>query len=289
VNRALRDKLSAQFGSAVLHMDAAAGGDINQTFLITLADGRKLFVKTHDQPPAGMYVCEARGLAFLRDASALRVPAALFASDADASGPACLVLEYLERGQRTATFDEALGAGLAALHRSGAASFGLDHDNYLALLPQDNTPMSSWPRFYAERRIAPQLELARRNGRIGAPLARRLEALCDKLEAYAGPEEPPARLHGDLWGGNLLCDERGQPTLIDPAVYGGHREIDLAMMRLFGGFSQRVFDAYMAAYPLAPGYLERVPLYQLYPLLIHVNLFGGSYVQQVARLLTQLP
>jgi fructosamine-3-kinase len=283
----LRAKLAAELGSPVLHVRAAASGDINQTFGIELGDGRKLFVKTHHSPPAGMYVCEARGLRWLAEARALHVPEVLLASDADPEGPACLVLETIEPGRRSANFDEVLGSGLARIHQTGAADFGLDHDNYLALLPQHNASLPSWPRFYAERRLAPQTELASRSGRITTKLARQLETLCAKLETLVGPAEPPARLHGDLWGGNLLCDAQGDPCLIDPAVYAGHREIDLAMMRLFGGFSERVFAAYHAAYPLAPGYRERVPLYQLYPLLVHVNLFGGHYASQVEQLIAR--
>jgi fructosamine-3-kinase len=287
MNEALRGKLADRLGSPLTRVTAAIGGDINQTFAIELRDGRSLFVKTHAAPPTGMYPCEARGLAWLAEPNVLRVPEVFLACDADEQGPACLVLESIASGRRGTDFDEALGQGLAALHRAGAPSFGLDHANYIALLAQDNTPLPTWARFYAERRIAPQAKLARDNGRIARPLAGKLERLCASLERWLGPEEPPARLHGDLWGGNLLCDERGAPCLIDPAVYGGQREIDLAMMRLFGGFGARVFAAYEAAFPLAPEASERVSLYQLYPLLVHVNLFGGSYVPQVERALAR--
>ena len=284
MNAELRSKLELQLGSAVRAMTAAGGGDINQTFALQLHDGRRLFVKTHPRPPAGMYSCEARGLQWLAEAKALRVPEVVFVSEADALGPACLVLEQIAPNRRNSDFDEQLGRGLAALHRHGAGGFGLDHPNFIALLEQDNTPAASWARFYAERRIGAQSELAQRQGRIGHTLARKLEALCAKLEQRVGPSEPPARLHGDLWGGNLLCDDQGGPCLIDPAVYGGHREIDLAMMRLFGGFSERAFAAYAEAFPLAPGHRERIELYQLYPLLVHVNLFGGHYAAQVDRI-----
>jgi fructosamine-3-kinase len=287
VNPELQAKLTLLLGSAITSVAAAGGGDINQTFALQLRDGRKLFVKTHPSSPAGMYGCEARGLSWLAEARALRVPAVQLESEADELGPACLVLEHVAIGRRSANFDEALGQGLAALHRFGAPSFGLEHANYLALLEQDNRPLPTWARFYAERRLAPQARLARRSGRIGARLEHELELLCAKLEQLVGPDEPPARLHGDLWSGNLLCDAQGAPCLIDPAVYGGHREIDLAMMRLFGGFSERAFAAYDAAYPLAPGHRERVPLYQLYPLLVHVNLFGGHYASQVEHLLSR--
>src|SRR5690606_30251837 len=127
-----------------------------------------------------------------------------------------------------------LGRGLAALHRFGAASFGLDQPNFIGSLPQDNTPAGDWTEFFRERRLLPQVERAIENGRAPAALAQGFDRLFDRLPELVGPAEPPARLHGDLWGGNLHVDERGLPCLIDPAVYGGHREMDLAMMRLFG-------------------------------------------------------
>ncbi|HEY2734914.1 MAG TPA: fructosamine kinase family protein [Polyangiales bacterium] len=280
----MRAKLAARLGSEIASVHAADGGDINQCFRIELRDRRRLFVKTHAAPPAGMYAAEAHGLAWLAEAHALRVPAVVFVDD---EPPACLVLEAIESGPRARDFDEALGTGLAALHRFGAASFGLDRPNYIALLAQDNSTRPTWSRFYAEQRIGPQTALASSKQRIDAALARRLERLTDAFDALLGPEEAPSRLHGDLWGGNLLCDERGAPCLIDPAVYAGHREIDLAMMRLFGGFGERVFEAYDEAFPLAPDHAERVALYQLYPLLVHVNLFGGSYVSQVERVVNR--
>jgi fructosamine-3-kinase len=282
MKRALADKLAACLGSPVVRGAAAAGGDINQAFTAELQDGRRVFVKTQSAALPGLFPCEARGLAWLAEPRALRVPAVLHASDADALGPACLVLELIDSARPGPRHDEQLGAGLAALHRAGAPGFGFEQDNYLATLPQDNRPCARWSAFYADQRIRPQVERAQR-GELGKPLAHRLEQLIARLPELVGPDEPPARLHGDLWGGNAIRDEQGAPVLIDPAVYGGHREVDLAMMRLFGGFSERVFAAYQAAYPLAPGHAERVPLYQLYPLLVHVNLFGGSYVSGVER------
>lgn len=287
MNGALKAKLEQQLGSPISQVRAAGGGDINQTFALELRDGRKLFLKTHPNPPPAMYPCEARGLEWLGESGALRVPQVLIACDADDLGPACLVMEQIEVGRRGAAFDEALGQGLAALHRYGAPDYGLDHANYIALLEQDNTGMQSWARFYAERRLQPLTRLALSAGRVSAVLAHKVDALCSKLERLVGAVEPPARLHGDLWGGNLLCDEHGLPCLIDPAVYGGHREIDLAMMRLFGGFSERMFAAYAEVYPLDHGHRERVPLYQLYPLLVHVNLFGGHYSAQVEHCLSR--
>jgi fructosamine-3-kinase len=152
-------------------------------------------------------------------------------------------------------------------------------------LPQSNAPAPTWAEFYRARRIEPQLRRAADDGVASARMLRDGERLLAVMEERVGPPEPPSRLHGDLWGGNLLVDERGDPCLIDPAVHGGHRELDLAMMHLFGGFGARVFEAYDEAFPLAPGHEQRIPLYQLYFLLVHVNLFGGSYVGSVERAL----
>jgi len=281
---ALVAAVESALGSAVVTWDAMGGGDINAAHEARLADGRMIFVKSNDDAPKGMFAAEARGLSWLAEARALRVPSVL------AETQDFLVLEHLAPGRRRPDFDEALGRGLADLHRKGAESFGLDHDNFIGRLPQANAPLPTptWAEFYRERRLLPQLRLAV-DGRRASPAMRRgFDRLLPRLEEIVGPPEPPARLHGDLWGGNAMVDERGQPCLIDPAVYGGHREVDLGMMRLFGGFSGRVFAAYEEAFPLPPGSEARVPLYQLYFLMVHVNLFGGSYVASVEQALDRL-
>jgi fructosamine-3-kinase len=284
----LAAKLSQLLGEPVSRLQPAAGGDINQAFVVTLANGRNLFAKTHPAALPQMFRREAEGLAWLAEASALRVPRVIVASEADAEGPACLVLEYIQPAPRGGVqWNERLGRGLATLHRHGAREFGFHDANYLASLPQDNTPYARWPEFYAERRLAPLVELAERRGLLPPALVRRLELLYTRLPALVGDAEPPARLHGDLWSGNVLATASGEPVLIDPAVYGGHREIDLAMMRLFGGFEARVFAAYDETYPLTPDHADRVALYQLYPLLAHVNLFGASYVPQLDHTLAR--
>jgi len=200
--------------------------------------------------------------------------------------PAYLALELLTPAKRRPDFDEALGRSLAALHAFGAATFGLDHDNFIGRLAQSNAVADDWATFYWASRLEPQLRLATDHGLIDEGTRSSFDGLRRVLSERVGPEESPSRLHGDLWGGNLHVDETGQSCLIDPAVYGGHREIDLAMMRLFGGFGERAFAAYREAWPLAPGAAERVSLYQLYPLLVHVNLFGGSYLGSVKRALS---
>lgn len=281
---ALRGALEGSLDARVIEAKRLAGGDINDAFEVLLSDDRRIFVKTHPNPPEGMFQAEARGLAWLDEANAIRVPRVLAVSD---GRPAFLALELLRSAKRRSDFDETLGRALATLHAFGAPSFGLEHDNFIGRLAQSNRPHSDWVSFYWSERIEPQLQLASDRGRIRISTLRRFEVLERALPDLVGPPEPPARLHGDLWGGNLHVDESGAPCLIDPAVYGGHREVDLAMMRLFGGFGHRVFAAYQETYPLPAVAEQRVPLYQLYPLLVHVNLFGGSYVSSIERALRE--
>lgn len=283
VRYAVERALSAK----IQHSSPLGGGDINDAFRVQLTDGRSVFVKQNLSAPRTMFPREARGLAFIDEAKALRVPEVLAVSSEADDGPAFLALAYLVSGPRQRGFDEALGRGLAALHRFGAPSFGLDYGNFIGSLPQRNQTWSTWHEFYRHERLEPLLERALAQGLADAGLAQKFDKLYAKLADLCGPAEPPARLHGDLWGGNLHVDEDGAPVLIDPAVYGGHREIDLAMMRLFGGFGADVFSAYREAYPLAPGHADRVPLYQLYPLLVHLNLFGAGYRGGVERALSR--
>lgn len=280
---ALERALARRFDVPVRSAERLSGGDINDAFAVTLADGRSVFVKTNDRSPPGMFDAEARGLAWLAEARALRLPEVLGVGGA--GEPPYLALELLTPGRRRARFDEELGQGLAALHRFGAARFGLDHDNFIGSLPQSNRSADTWLDFFQSERLEPELALAVDSGRADAGLRRGFERLFRRLPELIAPAEPPSRLHGDLWAGNLHVDGAGAPTLIDPAAYAGHREMDLAMMRLFGGYSERTFAAYAEAFPLAPGAEERVGLHQLYPLMVHVNLFGGGYARQVQGIL----
>lgn len=259
-----------------------SGGDIGNAHRLELSDGRTCFVKSYGASGGAMIEAEAAGLRWLRRANAIRVPTVIAARTAE---PALLVLEWIETGAAGPRFDEQLGQALAQLHSKGPAEFGWDRDNFIGRLPQSNRRHGSWASFYARERIEPQLRMARESGALSASLTKDADSLIDRLPELCGPRETPARLHGDLWGGNSMVDAEGRPCLIDPAVYGGHREIDLAMMRLFGGFSKRVFDAYHEARPLAPGHEDRTALYQLYPLLVHLNLFGGGYAGSVERIL----
>jgi fructosamine-3-kinase len=266
----IKEQIHQALDATIVKASSVSGGCINQAYCCELADSRRVFVKTNSGCDPTMFALEARGLEWLAEPNAIRIPKVL------AIGTEYLVLEYLEGG-RASDFEVCFGQGLARLHQAGAESFGLREHNYLATLAQDNTREEDWATFYVERRLRPLLRLAIDQGFAPASWIAEFETLFARMPELIGDAEPPARLHGDLWSGNVHSDEKGAPVLIDPAVYGGHREIDLAMLKLFGSPSRRFFSAYEEVWPLSPGHTERVALYQLYPLLAHVNLFGGGY------------
>ncbi len=278
---ALSARLADQLGAPVQNAQSVYGGDINQSARFECG-GVPYFVKWNASAPPAMFPTEAHGLRLLAGAKALRVPAVIGQGDADGACPAFLVLEWIETGGgRSERTLEQFGAGLAALHRCTTEQYGLDRDNFIGRLPQPNTRSGSWVTFYGEQRISFQMKLARQQGRLPARREDLLTRLIARLPEWLDDAEiAPALLHGDLWGGNYLIDRQGAAVLIDPAVCYGHREMDLAMSELFGGFSPRFYAAYQSAYP-APGYSERRLLYQLYYLLAHLNLFGESYGAQV--------
>ncbi len=278
MRESLEDHLLEVLGHGVAEKRRVAGGDICESWRVRLNDGRVVFVKEHERG-ASMFEAEAHGLRWLAEADALRTPAVL------ATTTRVLVLEYIEAGGRTRAFDEALGRGLADLHDHAPPGFGLGRPGVVASLPQDNTPQDDWVTFFGRRRLVPIVEHCIETRRLPPQARGELDALLRVLPRRLGPPEPPARLHGDLWSGNAMADTEGAPVIYDPAPYGGHREIDLAMMRLFGGFSPACFDAYAEAHPLAPGHGERVELMQLYPVLVHVALFGGHYAATARRTL----
>jgi fructosamine-3-kinase len=270
----LEDAVRAATGQAVRSARRVGGGDINEGWRLELDDGTAAFAKTRPDAGPGEYAAEAAGLRWLGEPEALRLPEVL------GVGQDVLVLEWVDEGGRGDP--AALGAGLAAVHAAGAAAFGATaHDGPTRigplLLPNEPTP--DWATFYAERRLLPLLPRAR----LGLDGTRTVERVCDRMSDLAGPEEPPARLHGDLWSGNVLWDRAGEPWLIDPGAYGGHREVDLAMLNLFGAPGPEFLAAYEERHPLADGHEERSELWQLFPLLVHAALFGGSYGQAAAR------
>jgi fructosamine-3-kinase len=258
------------------------GGDINEAFHVLLADGSDAFVKTRAHPAPGEYAAEAAGLEWLSEPGAVRTPRVLDVAER------YLALEWIappRSGGLDAAGAEELGRGLARTHAAGAPCFGGSGGPAgFGTLRLSNEPSGDWPAFYAERRLRPLTLLARERGALTEAGARALERVCERLGELCGPAEPPARLHGDLWSGNVMADARARPWLIDPSAYGGHREVDLAMLRLFGAPSERVFAAYEELTPLAQGWRERVELYQLLPLLVHALLFGGSYAASTERI-----
>lgn len=251
----------------------ASGGCIHQCYRVTIAGVRR-FLKTNEARYADAFAAEADGLAALRSAG-MAAPAPL--AHGLTGAQAYLLLEFLEL-EKSGDF-AALGRMLAAAHRKAGPRFGWQRDNYLGTTPQANGWCEDWAEFWLERRLRPQVELAKRNGfNVDLP----------PLDRLAGHEVKPSLLHGDLWSGNAGFTVRG-PVVFDPAVYYGDREADLAMTELFGGFPREFYAAYHEAWPLDPGYERRKPLYSLYHLLNHLNLFGGGYLGQVRSTLRLLP
>jgi fructosamine-3-kinase len=251
-----------------------SGGDINEAFHVTLADGSEAFVKTRPDAAPGEYAAEAHGLRWLAEPGGVRTPRVLAVEDA------YLALDWVPPGRLDAAGAEELGRGLAVTHAAGAEAFGAAGPGASATfgsLRLVNDPAEDWPTFYAERRLRPLGRIAQEREALSQRGVQALERLCGRLGDLSGPPEPPARLHGDLWSGNVMADSGGRPWLIDPSAYGGHREVDLAMLRLFGSPSEQLFAAYEELTPLADGWEGRVELYQLLPLLVHALLFGGSY------------
>jgi fructosamine-3-kinase len=253
-----------------------AGGDINDAWAVELESGERLFVKTRAGAPAGEYEAEAAGLRWLGEAG-VRVP------DVAAVGDDFLALSWIDEGVLD---DEALGRDLAALHAAGAPGFGFTPHGGALRLGAAELPAGEdgdWATFYARRRIAPLADQAVERGALSREGRAAIERVCERMADLAGPPEDPARLHGDLWSGNVMAGTDGRPVLIDPAAYGGHREVDLAMLRLFGRISPATLAAYEERAPLAEGHADRVQLYQLLPLLVHAVLFGGSYGTSAAQ------
>ncbi len=270
--------IAVAFDDEVVTMTSLRGGDVADAYRVELARLGTVFAKTHRSPPPGFFSTEAAGLRWLRDADVLPVPEVLAYADGGAATPPMLVLEWIDEGGRAQPDEAAFGRGLAELHRAGSATFGREDRRTTGSRGLPNDPRDSWPEFYASQRLIPIARLLREAAHLDDALGSRLEHVAGRIEELAGPAEPPARLHGDLWAGNRLVDQAGRSWLIDPACFGGHREFDLAMMRLFGGYADAAFRAYDDVHPLADGWAERVPLHQLAPIAIHAVKFGGGYV-----------
>ncbi len=274
--------LKSELNISIKAVESVSGGSINQAAKINTERGY-LFLKWNRSAPNNFFEMEAAGLQLLRSASSgLRVPEVVAEHGADGGRPGFLLMEYIAPGSGGDSFR--FGEELAALHGNRAEKFGLEQDNYIGSLPQSNTYREHWLSFFAEMRIEPQLKMAVDSGKLSSTAQKGWVGLLKRLDTII-PECKPSLLHGDLWSGNYMFDNNGRAVLIDPAVYYGHPEMDLSFTKMFGGFDASFYEGYRSAAPLEPDFEDRVPVYNLYPLLVHVNLFGGHYSDQCRRFL----
>ena len=284
----LQDEVSAmlsRFSGSEQHIEnlmPLSGGSINDAFMIETAEGKYFLKYNRASAYPGMFEQEAKGLKILYDAGEIRVPELI--GFGEAAEYTYLVLEYLESTGRKQNFWEDFGRKLAFLHRHTNDYFGLDHDNYIGSLKQYNKCYESWLQFFIEERLMVQMEMAGRSGLLSSSMQQAFERIFESLDSIF-PDEPPALIHGDLWSGNFMVDEKGQACIIDPAVYYGHREADLAMTMVFGGFDSRFYSSYLEEYPLPDGWEHRSDIYKLYHIMNHLNIFGTGYYSQAIRLM----
>ncbi|SHN19744.1 Fructosamine-3-kinase [Cyclobacterium lianum] len=265
----------------ILNYRLVAAGNMNQAIYLNTEKG-SFFLKTNFEEDSDIFPREREGLSWLRDNCSLYVPETL--AQGQFEDRHYLLMDWISSAFPKPDYSSRLGEGLAELHMCTSRQFGLDKDNYIAILPQKNRWTDSWPAFFIENRLEPQLQLALYKGLVDQDFLRYFRSIYERLQEFF-PSEKPALLHGDLWSGNVMTDASGLPALIDPAVYFGHREMDLAFSRLFGGFTSGFYEAYQAVFPLEPGFEERMPVYNLYPLLVHLNLFGKAYLSGIQKTL----
>jgi len=280
----LEEEISRISGTtSVIHSsEPVGGGCINRSFRLRTNAG-DYFVKTND---AGlfprMFETEMLGLNLLSETREIKVPHSYYCDKTDHI--AFLIMEYIDSGTPVKNFWELFGQSLSRLHKHNSEFFGLDHDNYIGSLQQSNRQQRDWVPFFVEERLEPLISLARDHNEIDQRTTQVFSLLFNKLDQLF-PSEPAALLHGDLWNGNYMVAPDGLPCLIDPAVYYGHREMDIAMTKLFGGFSPEFYNVYYESFPLETGWNDRIDLCNLYPLLVHLNLFGRSYLSSIQSIL----
>ena len=266
----------------ILSEQSVGGGSINDARLINTTGGQ-FFIKINSASRyPDMFEKEALGLTLLKETNAITVPHVI--GFGEHGNDAFLILNYIKAAPKESGFWENFGRKMAALHQNSSEQFGLNHDNYIGSLPQSNKQHKSWEVFFREERLEPQIVMAYNNSKIDSSMLKMFDRFFNKLNNLF-PIEPPSLIHGDLWGGNFMVDEKGKALIIDPAVYYGHREMDLGMSQLFGGFDRQFYRAYHNSYPLASGWQERMDYCNLYPLMVHVNLFGGGYAGSVKSIL----
>lgn len=272
------NEIALASGIKPVGISSVSGGDINESFRIKDINGQSFFLKLNaDAAAPGMMASEANGLQALGQAGPFIVPKVIRVGNT--GDLQYLLLEWIEKGSPSLRFWEGFGVSLAALHRIPRTAFGWESDNYIGTLPQANAPRQDWPGFYGQRRLLPLAKRLYETGKFTKSELSMFDKWVPTLSSHYD-DVKPSLLHGDLWSGNFLIDPNGNPLLIDPAVYHGDREMDLALARLFGGFDARFFHAYDAEYPLLPGWQQRLKLAQLYPIMVHAVLFGGHYVRE---------
>ncbi|MGM0546323.1 MAG: fructosamine kinase family protein [Bacteroidota bacterium] len=282
----VKEHIQKTTGHCITHANNVSGGSINRAAKVTLSDDTACFLKWNTTADPRMFVAEEKGLVLLSSADTeLRIPN-VFTTGKTESGTGFLLQEFVPEGRAKPHSASEFGRAFAKLHKHHNKQYGLDHDNYIGRLPQSNTWHENWTDFFIAERMQPQLKMATNSGKLGSATVANFESMYQKLPDIF-PDEPPSLLHGDLWGGNYFFDEDGQATIYDPAVYYGHREIELAFTHLFGGFPSNFYSAYEEEYPLQSGFAQRKDIYNLYPLLVHTNLFGGSYARQVEGIIRQ--
>lgn len=281
---AVVQNLEKKFGKAIelIKTSTVSGGDINDAYRFETSQGDFFVKKNSASRFPQMFQKEAMGLRLLAKANEIEVPEVV--SFGDDSETAFLVLKFIKSGSQKNNFWDEFGQQLSNLHKHTNDFFGLEQDNYIGSLHQSNLKHKKWTDFYREERLSSQVKLARDNGRMDAGTVKVFDHFYSKLDEIF-PVEPPALLHGDLWGGNFMVGESGNAVIIDPAVYYGHREMDLGMSKLFGGFNSQFYKAYNSNFPLEKGWEQRLDFCNLYPLLVHVNLFGGGYLSSVKSIL----
>lgn len=278
------DSLRAILGTDVLHSIPVSGGDINDAYKLILTDGRQVFMKANRSVGLSFFQAEAEGLEAIRATGTIGTPKVI-AVDKDQQYGAFLLLEWVETAPMTHGFWKTFGRNLARMHQAPASHFGWEKDNYIGASPQINTPHDKWVAFFRDCRLSPQFKQAYHY--FDAAARKRITRLLAHLDDFLVEPAHPSLLHGDLWSGNFITGNDGQAWLIDPAVYVGNAEADLAMTELFGEFHPDFYSAYREVSPLQPGYEQRRDLYNLYHLLNHLNLFGGGYLSAVLRILNR--
>lgn len=292
----LNEAITTLFGEnlRIVSKRPVHGGDINESYCLSLSDGSAVFMKCNSIKNLSFFEAEAKGLEALRNTETIGVPKVLAMGTDKAQRMSFLLMEYLERAAKLTGYWEMFGRELATMHRADCTEFaeakqgrpfGFTHDNYIGASPQINTTKENWITFFRECRLLPQIKMAERY--LDSKMRKQFTKLLDHLDSYLVEPEFPSLIHGDLWSGNAVCGPNGKAWILDPAVYVGHYEAELAMTELFGGNPQSFYDAYHEVTPIDSGYHDRRDLYNLYHMLNHLNLFGGTYLGSVQRILNR--